>query len=372
MTPDDLAPDWRKAWSAVDRAQFIPPVIWATTPDGYRRIDRADEPDVWEAAVDQDQPLVTQLDDGAEDGPGTPTSSASMPSLVARMLDVLSVRDGHRVLEIGTATGYSAALLSERLGDDHVTTIEVDPVLAEAGRLALHAAGYHPTVVTGDGTAGHPPSAPFDRIISTAAVRRVPPAWLEQCRPNGVIVTPWGTAYNNSGLLRLETDWAGGASGWFVDNVAFMWVRGQRRATHGRRLFGDLVRDEHEQQAEHSTTGVHPGEVGAEHPDFAIGLQLPDVDRRVYWGSGDAADEYTVWYLAEDGESWASVDYAPGMTEFPVAQWGRRRLYDEVTAAYRVWIDWGRPWREQFGLAVTPTGRQRVWLSDPDNLVAEV
>jgi protein-L-isoaspartate O-methyltransferase len=92
---------------------------------------------------------------------------------VALMLAALQVTPRMRVCELGT--GYNAALLAQRLGADHVTTIEVDPALATQVRRALSATGYGDvTVITGDGTHGYPPHAPYDRILSTAAVQRVP------------------------------------------------------------------------------------------------------------------------------------------------------------------------------------------------------
>ena len=77
-----------------------------------------------------------------------------MPSLMARMLEALDVRDGHRVLEIGTGTGYNAALLCHRLGACNVVSIDIDPTLIVATRKRLAGLGHHPTLVVGDGTAG--------------------------------------------------------------------------------------------------------------------------------------------------------------------------------------------------------------------------
>lgn len=136
--------------------------------------------------------VVTQVDDGAENGPGLPTSSSSAPSIMAAMLDALDVRPDQWVLEIGTGTGWNAALLCELVGDaDRVTTVEVDPVLAERARGALEDAGYRTRVVTGDGAAGFPALAPYDRIIATCTVRDIPRAWLAQTRDGGLIVAPW-------------------------------------------------------------------------------------------------------------------------------------------------------------------------------------
>lgn len=103
-----------------------------------------------------------------------PSSSCSQPSLVVAMLDALDVREGHRVLEIGTGTGagWNAALLSERVGDSgHVVSIEVD---ADTAHGSLARAGYRPLVVTGDGAEGYQCDALYDRLICTASVRKIP------------------------------------------------------------------------------------------------------------------------------------------------------------------------------------------------------
>src|SRR5437016_377090 len=110
------------------------------------------------------------------------------------MLDSLDVQSGHSALEIGTGTGWNAALLSQRVGDTgRVVSVEVDSEVAQCARRALKAAGYTPLVVTADGTQGYAPAAPYDRVINTASVHTIPRAWIDQTKPGGVIVTPWGT-----------------------------------------------------------------------------------------------------------------------------------------------------------------------------------
>ncbi len=108
--------------------------------------------------------MATQVDDGHPDVPGLggsmPTSSASSPVIVAVMLAALDARQGHRVWEVGTGTGYNAALLAHRLGAEQVTSIEVDPDVATRARTALSANGFGAvTVITGDGALGYPSGA---------------------------------------------------------------------------------------------------------------------------------------------------------------------------------------------------------------------
>src|SRR5690625_874242 len=141
-------------------------------------VDRQADQDRWLEVAYEDTQLNTQVDDGTENGTGYPTSSASMPSIVANMLTKLDAAPDMSVLEIGTGTGYNAALLCHLLGEDAVTTIEVDPTVAEQARARLASAGFAPLVVTGDGTQGWSARAPFGRVISTQAVKRVPSAWI--------------------------------------------------------------------------------------------------------------------------------------------------------------------------------------------------
>ena len=132
----DLSPHWRTAFEGVERHRFLPDRITdpdGTGPDGAT-VDRAQDEGRWFELAYDDLPIVTQTDDGADSDTGYPTSSASQPSIVADMLRRLDVFPGMRALEIGTGTGYNSALLSHLLGDDAVTTIEVDAKLAERAR----------------------------------------------------------------------------------------------------------------------------------------------------------------------------------------------------------------------------------------------
>lgn len=123
---------------------------------------------------------------------GRVISSSSQPAIMAEMLEQLSVEQGQRVLEIGTGTGYNAALLAHLVGTGgSVTTLDIDADLTEQASLHLRAAGLAGIdVVCADGADGWPPGAPYDRIIVTAGARELSPAWMGQLAERGRLVLP--------------------------------------------------------------------------------------------------------------------------------------------------------------------------------------
>jgi protein-L-isoaspartate(D-aspartate) O-methyltransferase len=115
----------------------------------------------------------------------------SQPYMVARICEALVVRPGHRVLDVGTGSGYQAAVLAE-LGAE-VVTIERIPELAEQARANLAAGGYEQVdVIVGDGTLGVPDRAPFDGTAVAAAAPGLPETLYEQLKPGGRLVVPVG------------------------------------------------------------------------------------------------------------------------------------------------------------------------------------
>lgn len=115
----------------------------------------------------------------------------SQPFVVARMTELLATRPEHRVLEIGTGSGYQTAILARLVAE--VISIERHAELADAARRRLEELGFtNVRIVAGDGTGGHAEGAPYDRILVTAATPSLPKPLVEQCATGGRIVAPVG------------------------------------------------------------------------------------------------------------------------------------------------------------------------------------
>ena len=162
-----LSPPVRAAFEVVPRHVFVPEMGQS---DAYR-----DEAFVLKCGPD-----------------GVPLSSSSQPAMMAIMLEQLDLRPGHRVLEIGTGSGYNAAVMSVIAGPaGRVVTVDIDADLVARARSSLAEAGFGAVEVRrGDGGYGDPSGAPFDRIIVTAGAWDIAPAWLDQLGPGGRLVLP--------------------------------------------------------------------------------------------------------------------------------------------------------------------------------------
>ncbi|WP_240487284.1 methyltransferase domain-containing protein [Actinomadura flavalba] len=315
----------------------------------------ADDPQRWLDLAYADEAIITQLDDGATDaatGDGRYTSSLSAPSTVVSLLELLDLEDGHRVLDIGTGNGWTAALLARIVGPGNVTSVEVDPAVAERASATLTSLGSPPALVVGDGADGWAPGAPYDRVHATCAVAEIPYAWIEQTRPGGVIVTPYAPGFGSGHELRLVVLPDGTAVGRFTGYASYMMMRSHR---HPEWNPAPLA-------VRRSTTEIDPRTLGyaPAGADLAMGAALPGVQAR---GHHDG-DTYTLRLWSP--HAWATATYRPGRTVFDVEQAGDHPLWDHATTAYFQWITQGSPGRDHYTLTVTPED-EHVRLHRPTN-----
>jgi protein-L-isoaspartate(D-aspartate) O-methyltransferase len=341
-----LDESWRAVWHAVPREPFIPRQAWRQGPTACEPLTTEAER---QGLINSDEPVVIQLDDGKPDGPGIATSSNSQPSMVARMLRLLQVDGGHRVLEIGTASGYVAALLSRRLGARNVYSVEIDPGLAHHAAAALRAAGYEPNLSCTDGEWGWPAYAPFDRILATCALRTIPHALVQQLHPDGVLVAPVARDFWSGAVVQLTTDGSGTAAGRFQGGASYMPMRSHRPAD-------PLPVD----QASHRVTGARVDPRDLLTLGFALyaGTRLPGV--RMWHANRDGGAE--VWLQDPDGCA------ASAATGEAAHEYGVRSLWQEVERVHEEYVALGSPEARDFGLTVTARG-QHVWLHHPERII---
>jgi methyltransferase of ATP-grasp peptide maturase system len=358
-------PEWQEAFETVPRHLFLRR-FFALTADRsrYEAINHS-HPDwltlayrnaVWPTQLDGDD---TRWDEARTHGPvtGTPTCSSTQPSLMAVMLEALDVRECHRVLEIGTGTGYNAALLAHRLGDGHVVTVDIDANLVEQAQRNLTGAGYTPTVAAADGTKGYPDNAPFDRVIATCSVAAIPPAWLTQIRPGGIILTNLYRQLVGGSLVRLTIREDRSATGPLLNDWgAFMPLR-----AHSGTDPAQLIRAASQQDGDKRASHL-PAPVSEDSQAWVVlaDLLMANVSRTdIARADGD------VQWLVHPDDSWAYHDTATGIVE----QGGPRRLWDELERIQQLWTDNGKPTRDQIGLTVTPSGDHHIWLHNNANVI---
>ncbi len=148
----------------------------------------------------------------------------SQPYMVALMTEALCLKGDEKVLEVGTGSGYQAAILAEIV--DHVVTIERIPELAARASEILRNLGYgNVEVVVGDGSKGYPPRAPYDAIVVTAGAPRIPDALVEQLAEGGRIVIPVGSGFHQT-LTRL-TKKQGGNDIEYLEGCIFVPLVGE-------------------------------------------------------------------------------------------------------------------------------------------------
>ncbi|MEW2275781.1 protein-L-isoaspartate(D-aspartate) O-methyltransferase [Streptomyces griseofuscus] len=330
-----LSPWWSPA-TDVPRHVLVP--RWFTPgPLGWTAVDGPADKETWAAAAYADTTLVTRVGpvhvDQAAPGQtvtGLPTSSSTLPSLVVSMLEHGRLAPGLRLLDVATGSGYSAALACHRLGDEMVTTLDVDAYLSEAAAERLERIGYHPDVVTADATAELP--GVFDRIVSMVSVPRIPVSWLRGLSPQGRLVT---TIAGTGLIVTADKTPDGGATG------RIEWDRASFMAARSSADYPPRLDELFAASTEDGEVALSPFPVldvmQAWELWSMLSLTAPGIEHRT--GTDDHGGRLA-WMLHPDG-SWAWARTAPGERTATVHQGGPRRLYDLLDEIRWRWLEHG-------------------------------
>lgn len=348
---DLRSPEWHRAVSAVPRHLLVPTAFEQDSAGEWTEfataahLERVYSPETLITALTNDKPHRT------------PISSSTKPDLMVRMLETLDVRNGQRVLEIGTGTGYNAALLAYRLGDDKVFSVDVGADLIDLARTRLSAAGFLPTLRAVDGADGLPEFAPYDRIIATCSVPAVPWAWADQLADGGAVLVDLKRAISAGNLVHLRRN-GDRLEGRFTARwAAFMTMRHNENPPHANQA--DRVSGSGQSRSTNT-----PGKPWNDVPIvwFLAQLRLPPGTTFGYELAPDTLQPTFSTLSAPDG-SWAKV----GLTDGTVTEAGETGLWEAVEWAHDQWTAAGRPTWERLGLTVTQDGRHRLWLDQPDS-----
>lgn len=316
---------WYAPFATTPRHEFTPR-WWAN--DGGRWVvqDGPSDPEGWMRAAYSNRTLVTRVgplhaDDAELDTKittGYPTSSSTLPGLVVAMYRHAMIADDSDVL-VTTGSGYGTALACRRLGDKHVTSIDVDSNLVEKAGDRLEALGLHPQTAVCDITGPLP--GQYDRIVSTVSVRPVPASWLAALKPGGRLVT---TIAHTGLIITADKTPDGGAAGRVeLDAAGFMAARHGDDYPPG---LDDLYEHVKTIDGEEISTGQYPVLYVPDAWDVWSMLELtaPGIEHRRM----DDGETRTVWLLHADG-AWARV--VGRWTDPPtVHQGGPRRLWTEL------------------------------------------
>lgn len=342
---------WHAPVAQTPRHALVPR-WWQRTPDGWTvQTGVADEPR-WLDTTYSDTSLITSVGplhadyaDGDDHPAGLPTSSSTLPSLVVRMFQHARLGDEDTLCDIGTGSGYGAALAARRLGDAQITSVDVDPYLVEAARARLDEMDLHPAILHVDATGDLPGT--FDRIVATVSVRPIPAGWLAALKPGGRLVT---TIAGTSLLVTAEKTEDGGATGrveW--DRAGFMHTR--HGPDYPPRLV-ELLATAREHDGDEVTTGRYPVVHVTEAWDLASMLDVttPGIEHEY-----EETDGRRVALMAHSDGSWARAS-AHGKEPPTVHQGGPRRLWDILDEIRSYWLTNGELPVRGAKVFITPTG----------------
>lgn len=345
---------WFEPIAQTPRHMIVPRWWRHLLADGWTLRDGAADPARWLSAAYSDRTLVTRVGplhaDQADDDDhpeGLPTSSSTLPTLVVQMYRHAMITDTSDTLCV-TGTGYGTALLAARLGDERVTSVDVDPYLVDTARERLDVIGRRPTMQVCDITGPLP--GEYDRIVSTVGLPGIPRSWLSALRPGGRLVTNMaGTGL----VVALNVQPDGSARGSVTpERAGFMKTR------HGENYPAPpSTRHAWTDEGETVTTGRYPVVQVEESWDLmtAYALAVPGVQH----GYDEDEDGSRTAVMAHADGSWARATGQRG--EAPtVHQAGPRRLWDSLDAIRHDWLSDGHLPAHGATVEVDPDGTMHL------------
>jgi len=332
---------WWDAVTSVPRHVLVPRWFTRNGTGPWELQDGAADEQAWRAAAyDGWQTLITKV--GAQHAdhtrPGTtcqgpPTSSATQPSLAVAMYRHARIYDGADVLDVGTGSGYGCALLTRRLGSEHVTSIDIDPYLTSTAASRLDSIGLRPAdIITGDAAAELPGS--YDRIVPMVSLPGVPASWLAALRPGGRLVF---SLTGGSVIITADKTPDGGAEGKVeLSGASFMTARHAADDEPQPAVIPEDICDADGEDITQSRYPVVDPTRGWE-LDAMLSVVAPGITCRS--DTDEQTGITTVWMACGDG-SWAR---ATGDAEQPatVHQAGPHRLWDILDSVRHRWLTRG-------------------------------
>ncbi|TDO67154.1 protein-L-isoaspartate O-methyltransferase [Kribbella sp. VKM Ac-2571] len=343
-------PRLRAAFAETPRHHFVPEYLRLDIgPSGATHIDGTVDRSTpqYLTAVYTDQALMTQT----KPVRGQPdsfvwSSSSSMPSVMADMIEELQIRPGMTVLESGTGTGYNAAILCHLLGERAVTTIEIDPDLRKTALERLVDLGYHPSTT--------PQVRSYDRILATHAVDNIPPEWIKLGKPGAVILADLRPPANSQvgawAKVTIDEDGRGARGRLMPPRGYFMSARKVPEFADDGQQLPELTLEEHQRRAEMIETRdvlVQPEILDDQ--AFALYCWRRNLDIWSWYQNGEVS-------LSTADGAWAQVRGTA------VSVIGDRDLWAEVEHTHRDWQAAGQPPVTEWTVRVTPEGSTEIEL----------
>jgi len=343
---------WREPIEKTPRHLLVP-AWWARRGGRWELRQGPDDEEAWLEAAYRDQTLVTRVGtlhaDHAQTGDeptGRPTSSGTLPSLVLQMYRHARIGAQDSVLDVGTGSGYGTALLCHLLGDERVTSVDVDDYITTIAARRLAGLGLHPRIATVDATGPLPGT--FDRIVAMVAVRPIPASWLAALTPGGRLVT---TITGTSLIVSAVATADGGAVGQIErDWAMFMRTRSGDDYPPGLDALMETARTA---EGEHVDTARYPVIDVAENA-WELRSMVEILAPGIVHDFQEEGDTRIALMVHEDG-SWAravQTGNEPGV----VHQGGPRRLWDVLDRARDHWLENGSLPLYGARVRITPDG----------------